>query len=227
MIIKYIYGIESERRLCEDAHSHMGYRWFCQLSMQDVVPHHSSLSKIRERLGEAIIEQFFDHIVSQCSQHGLVNGKRIITDGTLIQANASINSMTATDLRTQHTEILNEKDHRRHPDQKPIKRKLSNKTHLSRTDPDSTLAYKKGTVQGLKYKGHFSIDAQNGIILDPFISTGADHEAKHYLNRLDTIQEKYDMTIGEAVADRGYGTGTIISELCKRNIRPLIPLFHH
>ena len=227
MIIKYIYGIESERRLCEDAHSHMGYRWFCQLSMQDVVPHHSSLSKIRERLGEAVIEQFFDHIVSQCRQHGLVNGKRIITDGTLIQANASINSMTATDLRTQHTEILNKKDYRRNPDQKPIKRKLSNKTHLSSTDPDSTLAYKKGTVQSLKYKGHFSIDAQNGIILDPFISTGADHEAKHYLNRLDTIQEKYDMTIGEAVADRGYGTGTIISELCKRNIRPLIPLFHH
>ena len=62
------------------------------------------------------------------------------------------------------------------------------KTHLSSTDRDSTLAYKKGTVQGLKYKGHFSIDAQNGIILDPFISTGADHEAKHYLNRLDTIQ---------------------------------------
>ena len=47
MIIKYTYGLESERRLCEDAHSHMGYRWFCQLSMQDDVPHHSSLSKIR------------------------------------------------------------------------------------------------------------------------------------------------------------------------------------
>ena len=66
MIIKYIYGIESERRLCEDAHSHMGYRWFCRLNMQDSVPHHSSLTKIRDRLGEDTIVQFFDCIVKQC-----------------------------------------------------------------------------------------------------------------------------------------------------------------
>ena len=79
----------------------------------------------------------------------------------------------------------------------------------------------------MKYKGHFSIDAEYGIILDPFISTGADHESKHYLSRLETIQQKHDITIEETVADRGYGTGTIISTLFERNIRPLIPLFHH
>lgn len=227
MIIKYTYGIESERRLCEDTHSHMGYRWFCQLSMQDDVPHHSSLSKIRERLGEDIIEQFFDEIVFQCRKKGLVSGKRIITDGTLIKANASINSLEATNLKERYTEIVNEKKHKNSPDQKCVKRKVSNDTHISRTDPESTLAYKKGAARDLKYKGHFSIDSENGIILDPFISTGADHESKYYINRLDTIQKKYDISISEAVADRGYGTGEIISELFNRNIQPLIPLFHH
>ena len=227
MIIKYIYGIESERRLCEDAHSHMGYRWFCRLSMQDSVPHHSSLTKIRDRLGEEPIEQFFDCIVKQCCQHGLVKGKRIITDGTLIKANASINSLEAINMIERHQEKVREKSDRNEPNQKRVQPKLSNKTHQSRTDPESTLAYKNGCSNGLKYKGHFSIDAEYGIILDPFISTGADHESKHYLNRLETIQHKHDITIEESVADRGYGTGTIISTLFERNIRPLIPLFHH
>ena len=73
---------------------------------------------------------------------------------------------------------------RNEPKQKRVQPKLSNKTHQSRTDPESTLAYKNGCSNGLKYNGHFSIDAEYGIILDPFISTGADHESKHYLNRL-------------------------------------------
>jgi transposase len=154
MIIKYIYGIESERRLCEDAHSHMGYRWFCRLSMEDAVPHHSSLTKIRDRLGEDTIEQFFDCIVQQCCQHGLVKGKRMITDGTLIKANASINSLEAINMIERHQEDVREKSDRNEPNQKRIQRKLSNKTHLSRTDPESTLAYKNGCSNGLKYKGH-------------------------------------------------------------------------
>jgi len=227
MLLKYLYNIDSERRLCEDTHSHMGYRWFCRLSIQDPVPHHSTLTKIRDRLGEEVIESFFDEIVDQCRQHGLVHGKRIITDGTLIKANAALNSLEATNLRDHHMEILREKEYRNNPDQKRVTRKLSNKTHLSRTDPDSTLAYKQGTPKGLKYKGHFSIDAAHGIILDPFISTGADHEAKHYIDRLETIEKKYEIKIEEAVADRGYGSGRIISALYDRNIRPLIPLFHH
>jgi transposase len=226
MIVKYLYGIESERRLCEDIQLHMGYRWFCQLSLEDSVPHHSSLTKIRTRLGDSLIEEFFDQIVSQCRDHGLVKGTRIITDGTIIEANASLNSLEANDPLVRLIEENNENEHRSNPDGKIINRKLSNKTHTSRTDPDSSLAYKTGTPRVLKYKGHYSIDSEYSIILDPFISTGADHETTHYIDRLDYIQKKFHLNYTEAVADRGYGTGNVLTALHKRNISALIPLFH-
>jgi transposase len=50
-LVAYLYGISSERQLCEDVHYNLAYRWFCRLSLKDVVPDHSSLTRIRDRLG--------------------------------------------------------------------------------------------------------------------------------------------------------------------------------
>src|ERR1700761_4656114 len=51
-IIAYFYGIDSDRRLCEEVEFNLAYRWYCRLSLEDVVPDHSSMTKIRDRLGE-------------------------------------------------------------------------------------------------------------------------------------------------------------------------------
>ena len=51
-LVAYLYGIDSERRLCEEVHYNLAYRWFCRLSLADEVPDHSSLTRIRDRLGE-------------------------------------------------------------------------------------------------------------------------------------------------------------------------------
>ena len=88
-ILGHIYGIKSARQLCKELEVNLAYRWFVGLSMSDAVPDHSSLSRIRDRLGEACFQEVFEKMVEQCRMAGLVPGKRIITDASLVEANAS------------------------------------------------------------------------------------------------------------------------------------------
>ena len=66
LLVSYINGIKSDRRLCEEVRYNLAYRWFCRLSLEDNVPDHSSLSRIRDRLGEQIFEKVFRQIVDLC-----------------------------------------------------------------------------------------------------------------------------------------------------------------
>ena len=86
IIIGYLYGIESDRRLCEEIQYNLAYRWFCKLNLEDKVADHSSLTRIRERLELNSFNDFFIKIVEQCKEFGLVKGERVMTDGTLFQA---------------------------------------------------------------------------------------------------------------------------------------------
>ena len=72
VLVSYLYGIDSDRRLCEEVHFNLAYRWFCRLSLDDEVPDHSSFSRIRDRYGEEIYLAVFREIVKLCQQHGLV-----------------------------------------------------------------------------------------------------------------------------------------------------------
>ena len=78
--------------------------------------------------------------------------------------------------------ILKEKDNNTPPIEKG-KRQLSNKTHISKTDPDATLAFKSGTPRTLKYKAHVTSDSVNRIILAIKITTGAVHDSVPYLEQ--------------------------------------------
>ena len=60
LLVSYFYGVNSDRRLCEEVGLNIAYRWFCRLSLNDKVPDHSSLSKIRDRLGEDTFKKIFD-----------------------------------------------------------------------------------------------------------------------------------------------------------------------
>ncbi len=170
VLVGYLYGIDSDRRLCEDVYSNLAYRWFCRLSLKDKVPDHSSLSTIRDRYGEEIHEQVFNEIVKLCQQHGLVGEScSVITDATLIAADASLNSLIHNDTDEADKEAESQLRDRGLKDGSSARR-VSNQTHTSRTDPDATLAQKKGTPRQLKYKVHQSIDTGSRVILDTHTS---------------------------------------------------------
>ena len=88
-LVAYFNGITTDRRLCEEVHDNLAYRWFCRLSLADDVPDHSSLTRIRDRLGEEVFEAVFRRIVAQCQEKGLIREPcRVMTDATLIAADA-------------------------------------------------------------------------------------------------------------------------------------------
>jgi transposase len=225
LLVAYLYGIKSDRRLCEEVRYNLAYRWFCRLSLDDEIPDHSSLSRIRDRYGGEIFETVFRRIVEFCKEKGLVAQEcHVMTDATLIAADASLNSLIHNDRKEAEKETIT---HRRNRGLKgsSLTRRVTNQTHTSRTDPDATLAQKEGTPQQLKYKVHQSIDANSRVILDTEVTTGARHDNQPYLGQLQRIQERYKITIREATADRGYGSAAIIRTLQQQGTTTYIPLW--
>jgi transposase len=151
-LVAYFYGITTDRRLCEEVRYNLAYRWFCRLSLENDVPEHSSLSRIRDRYGENIFEAVFREIVAQCQKKGLVKDEcRVMTDATLIAADASLNSLVHNDPQQAQKEAEAQRQRRGTIDGQ-AQRTLSNQTHRSRTDPDATLAQKQGTPRQLNTK---------------------------------------------------------------------------
>ncbi len=187
LLVAYFYGITSDRRLCEEVRFNLAYRWFCRLSLEDDVPDHSSFSRIRDRYGEEIFEMLFRHIVKLCQKKGLVAQEcRVMTDATLIAADASLNSLIHNNPEKAQKEAVTQQRDRGMKDSSSA-RQVSNQTHTSRTDPDATLAQKKGTPQQLKYKVHQSIDADSRVILDTEVTTGARYDNQPYLQCKNTF----------------------------------------
>jgi len=91
LLVGYCLGIRSERRLCEEVHLNLAYRWFCRLDLADRVPNHSTFSKNRHgRFRESdLLWEVFEATVRACIAAGLVGGERFAVDASLIEADAN------------------------------------------------------------------------------------------------------------------------------------------
>src|SRR6201997_4680479 len=91
LLVGYCFGIRSERRLCEEVHLNLAYRWFCRLGLEGKVPDHSTFSKNRHgRFRESdTFRHVFETVVSRCIKEGLVAGEGFAVDATLIAADAN------------------------------------------------------------------------------------------------------------------------------------------
>ena len=89
-LVMFFEGIRSERKLIEIARLSLAMRWYLGYNLDEPLPDHSSLSKIRARLELPVFRRFFAAIVEQCVAAGLVWGKELIFDATKVRANASM-----------------------------------------------------------------------------------------------------------------------------------------
>lgn len=240
LIIGYLYGITSERRLCEEAKMHIGYRWFIGLSLEDKVPDHSTFSKNRhERFAEDnIFQEIFDEIIQQCISEGLLTGKHLTVDSTYIQANASFKSLEPIVVDMNSKEYI-EKLKRDNPiEDKPwepgedyphIGKKISNNTHRSKTDPDARLSRKSfRTPTDLYYSATYIADNKSRIVVGtnvgkPNTKTDCDNAIKE-IRRIKWRHRIKPETLG---ADKGYAAGEFLNSLISENIQPHIPIMDY
>ena len=105
LLVGYLYGITSERRLLDEVRMHLAYRWFTRLGFEQEIPDHSTFSKNRHgRFRQSgIFQEVFEEIVRRCLAVGLVEGQHLAVDGTLVAADACTHDKTGT--RSSHAVI--------------------------------------------------------------------------------------------------------------------------
>jgi len=241
VLLSYLYNIDSDRQLCEEVGYNLSYRWFARLSLRDSVPDHSSITRIRDRLGEKTYEKIFSEVVDQCRKAGLVKLEQVMVDGSVIKANASLYSMQEREEKKKDDDNneppVDPKSGGVHPHSKDgfsvndlRKRqiggtKISNKTHFNPADPEATLSGKAGENKALAYKTHHAIDAGSRVVIDCHVTTGSVSDVTMFMERVNHVQEKYQINIGEIIADRGYGSAENLKFLESKNISSNIPLW--
>src|SRR3984893_7879693 len=151
LLIGYLYGVTSERKLVEELQMHLAWRWFTGLSFDQEIPHHSTFSKNRHgRFQESnLFQQLFEEIVDRCMEAGLVEGEHLSVDGSFIQANADHHSRVPREqlaeiAKVNHTvrEYLVELER-----ENPVEPPVEQQDKVSTTDPDSTYATKGGPAR--------------------------------------------------------------------------------
>jgi transposase len=95
-LIAFFEGIASERRLMETAHLNLAHRWYLGYDLDDALPDHSSLSKIRSRYGVEAFQRFFEAVVDRCKEAGLVDGSELYFDATQVRSQRSDPLTSAT-----------------------------------------------------------------------------------------------------------------------------------
>ncbi|WP_233081970.1 IS1182 family transposase [Rheinheimera soli] len=234
MLLGYIFGVPSERRLIQEIEVNVAYRWFLRLSLTDKVPDASTLSqnRIRRFNGTDVFQRIFDHIVEQAISRHLIGGRTLYTDSTHLKASAnkgkSINKLVSAST-SAYIRQLNEavEEERKVAGKKPLKEKQEQVCELqsiksSTTDPDSGFMTREGKPQGFFYLDHRTVDGKHGLITDTFATPGNVHDSQPYLARLDRQLERFELSPVAVGLDAGYNTAMLCHLIRERQIEPVM-----
>ncbi len=225
LLIGYLYGITSERKLVEELRMHLAWRWFTGLGFDQEIPHHSTFSKNRHgRFQESkLFEQLFEQIVKQCVEVGLVEGKRLSVDGSFVEANAGKESRIPREqlveaAQVHHTvrEYLQELEQ-----QNPAEEPVHEQEQVSTTDPDSTYATQGGTPARLGYYDNYLVDNHSCVIVGVQATAARMSQetvaAQDMIARFTQWQGREPASVA---ADATYGHGEFLQWLLDRGITP-------
>ena len=186
MLLLILYDVRSERELMSTVPERLDWLWFLGYDLDDEVPNHSVLSKARARWGVQAFQSFFDRIVLQCVQSGLISGKKLFMDSSDIQADASNNSVVNTEdikrylkksYRQLEKRLDDDSNDSNDNDLTPPKSGAANKKFISTTDPDASVQRKGAGRSKLQYKVHRGVDEQHEIITATTVSSASVNEA--------------------------------------------------
>ena len=245
LLIGYCFGIRSERRLCEEVHLNLAYRWFCRLGLEGAVPDHSTFSKNRHgRFRESeLFRRVFEEVVRACMKAGLVGGEGFAIDASVIEADASRNhriegKLTAAPAdaaatrpvreylealdKSAATETAKSADD---GDDAPRGNPPAEPKYTSLTDPAAAWTNKGQTKALFAYGTNYLIDTKAAVIVD-VEATPARWSAEVAATKtmLTRTQESFRLTPEKLAADAAYGSGLMLGWLMRRGIEPHIPI---
>ena len=215
LLVGYCFGIRSERRLCEEVHLNLAYRWFCRLDLTDQVPDHSTFSKNRHgRFRESdLLRHVFELTVARCMEEGLVGGQGFAVDASLISADVQKqNSSNPDDWAARQIdpddapravrEYLDTLDDEAFGAATTVKPKFT--THA---DPASQWTAARKGPAFFAYSTNYLIDTDHSIIMDVDASRSSKTaEVGAMRKMIDRTEERFDVKPDWIAADTAYGS---------------------
>lgn len=226
MLAGLLLGIVHDRRLMREAQVNIAIRWFIGYRLDERLPDHSSLTKIRQRWGAERFRRIFERTVQACVAAGIAKGEVVHIDSTLIRANVSWEAIAR-----RHAEAVVEANGDNEetaspddptsggPGSKPRKAMA-----VCTSDPDATLSTNRsGRRCEPSYKQHTAVDGEGGVILNVHVTTGAVHDTMTVEQQLNTIPPITGRPIAAATMDSAYATTRVFAALEARDIEAVVP----
>jgi transposase len=226
LIVGYCYGIRSERRLCEEVHLNLAYRWFCRLGLEGKVPDHSTFSENRHgRFRESdTFRHLFELVLRRCMAEGLVGGEGFAIDASLVKADASRQYHREDDddwsggrAVREYLEAIDGSD--------THVGKSSRK--VSPTDPAASYTSAPGGPAFYAYSTNYLIDTDHGIIMDVEPSTAnRAQEAETTKTMIERVEDRFGIKPQRLIGDTAYGTADMLNWIVEtKQIEPHTPVW--
>lgn len=231
LLVGYCFGIRSERRLCEEVHLNLAYRWFCRLGLEDKVPDHSSFSKNRHgRFRESdVFRHVFEGVVRRCMTEGLVRGEGFAVDASIVKADANrrrgVPSEQPIDWSDSALGTRAVQEYLAGLEQEgQIGAAPKN---ISLTDPAARWTAAPGCPAFFAYSTNYLVDVYAGVIVDvEATSAHRTEETDATKTMIDRVEERLGIKPSRLIGDTAYGTAPMLGWLVNdKQIEPHIPVW--
>ncbi len=230
LLVGYCFGIRSERRLCDEVHLNLAYRWFCRLGLEDGVPDHSSFSKNRHgRFRESdVLRHVFEGVVQRCMTEGLVRGEGFAVDASIVKADANrrrgvpseegidwSNPQLGTRAVREYLQALEEEG-----------QIGTTPKNISLTDPGARWTAAPGCPAFFAYSTNYLVDIHAGVIVDVEATSAHRIEENDAAKTMvDRVEERFDLKPEWFIGDTAYGTAAMLNWLVhEKQIEPHVPV---
>lgn len=241
LVVGYCFGIRSERRLCEEVHLNLAYRWFCRLGLEDRVPDHSTFSKNRHgRFRQSDAFRFvFETVLRRCMTEGLVRGEGFAIDASVIKADANRARGVPgeeTDWRQgngcsravrEYLAGLEENNPMADDSSAERPEPSSPPKNISLTDPAARWTAAPGGPAFYAYSTNYLIDLAAGIIVDVEATPAhRTQEVDSTRTMIDRVERRFQLRPSRLVGDTAYGTAPMLAWMVQdKQIAPHVPVW--
>ena len=228
LIVGYCFGIRSERRLCDEVHLNLGYRWFCRLGLDRPVPEHSTFSKNRHgRFRDSgAVRWLFDEVLHRCMDAGLVKGEGFAVDASVVAADASgqrsVPGTTSVDWNDERLRTRAVREYRAALDESRAPPKS-----VSLTDPQASWTCAPGGPAFFAYSTNYLIDVEHGVIVG-VDATPANrlHEVESTKRMIERVEADFALKPERLIGDMAYGAAPMLAWLVDdKGIEPHVPVW--
>lgn len=233
MVLLVLYNVRSEREMMDTLPERLDWLWFLGYDLDSEIPHHSVLSKARRRWGADLFKNFFERIVYQCVEAGLVEGKKLFMDSSIVDADASRESLVDTHslkkylnkaYRQLEKRLEEDGDDKDDPsDGGGPRQDEVNRRFISTTDPDASVVRKGKGKANLRYQSHRAVDGSYGVITETFVGPGDESGAHRMVELMDGHHANTGRGAVTVVADALYGTKENFLACHERGVRAHMP----